>query len=181
MKQADHFPWTDVQIETLRTLHAEGQTFSQIATALGCSSRNAVIGKAGRLGLPKRGATSGLIPAVRSPRRPRSAPVPKRVPRQQFSAAPLVPVADGVCDLPPDSSPFACTLMDLRKSACRWPLGDPQGAETMFCGAGVSRGAYCARHGALAYAPPRTRAASDVMADARQRRRAHTEKLARAG
>ena len=43
--------WTDERIETLRTMWEAGQTASQIAEALGGVSRNAVIGKAHRLGL----------------------------------------------------------------------------------------------------------------------------------
>ena len=46
--------WTDERIETLRTMWEAGQTASQIAEALGGVSRNAVIGKAHRLGLQAR-------------------------------------------------------------------------------------------------------------------------------
>ena len=46
--------WTDERIERLRTLWTEGNTASQIADDLGGVSRNAVIGKAHRLGLAAR-------------------------------------------------------------------------------------------------------------------------------
>ena len=46
--------WTDERIETLKTMWEGGQTASQIAEALGGVSRNAVIGKAHRLGLQAR-------------------------------------------------------------------------------------------------------------------------------
>ncbi|MFN3676284.1 MAG: GcrA family cell cycle regulator [Sphingomonas pseudosanguinis] len=46
--------WTDERIDTLRTMWEAGQTASQIAEALGGVSRNAVIGKAHRLGLQAR-------------------------------------------------------------------------------------------------------------------------------
>ncbi len=46
--------WTDERIDTLRTMWEGGQTASQIAEALGGVSRNAVIGKAHRLGLQSR-------------------------------------------------------------------------------------------------------------------------------
>ena len=47
--------WTDERIETLKTMWEAGQTASQIAEALGEGvSRNAVIGKAHRLGLQAR-------------------------------------------------------------------------------------------------------------------------------
>lgn len=46
--------WTDERIETLRKMWDNGLTATQIAEELGGVSRNAVIGKAHRLGLPSR-------------------------------------------------------------------------------------------------------------------------------
>ncbi|NJR78396.1 GcrA family cell cycle regulator [Sphingomonas corticis] len=46
--------WTEERIGTLKTMWEAGQTASQIAEALGGVSRNAVIGKAHRLGLQSR-------------------------------------------------------------------------------------------------------------------------------
>lgn len=46
--------WTDERIEQLRTMWERGMTASQIAEELGGVSRNAVIGKAHRLGLQAR-------------------------------------------------------------------------------------------------------------------------------
>src|SRR6185369_13891482 len=63
--------WTEQRIETLRKLWGQGQTASQIAAILGGITRNAVIGKAHRLGLTgrpspiKREAGSGTAPARR--------------------------------------------------------------------------------------------------------------------
>lgn len=46
--------WTDHRIEQLKELWGEGKTASEIADYLGDVSRNAVIGKAHRLGLSSR-------------------------------------------------------------------------------------------------------------------------------
>ena len=46
--------WTEERIERLKSMWAEGATASQIADDLGEVSRNAVIGKAHRLGLEQR-------------------------------------------------------------------------------------------------------------------------------
>ena len=46
--------WTDERIERLKKMWADGATASQIADELGGVSRNAVIGKAHRLGLQSR-------------------------------------------------------------------------------------------------------------------------------
>ena len=48
--------WTDDRVEQLKNLWTEGLSASQIARALGGVTRNAVIGKVHRLGLPGRGA-----------------------------------------------------------------------------------------------------------------------------
>ena len=45
--------WTDERLDELKKLWAEGLSISQIGEALGVS-RNAIAGKAHRMGLPKR-------------------------------------------------------------------------------------------------------------------------------
>lgn len=52
--------WTPANLETLRTMWDEGATASEIARALGpLFTRNAIIGKAHRLGLPARSSPLG--------------------------------------------------------------------------------------------------------------------------
>ena len=46
--------WTDTRIERLKQLWADGRSASDIAALLGGVTRNAVIGKVHRLGLPGR-------------------------------------------------------------------------------------------------------------------------------
>ncbi len=67
--------WTDAAIETLRQMALEGKSASTIAAALGAPSRNAVIGKANRIGVKLTGNIHCSAPrAPRSvterPRRP---------------------------------------------------------------------------------------------------------------
>ncbi|WP_298691962.1 GcrA family cell cycle regulator, partial [uncultured Sphingomonas sp.] len=69
--------WTDERIDKLRSLWGQGQTASQIADELGGVSRNAVIGKAHRLGLesrpsPVKGNESAAAPVAE----PAAAPAP---------------------------------------------------------------------------------------------------------
>lgn len=81
--------WTDERIEQLRTMWEKGLTASQIADELGGVSRNAVIGKAHRLGLKSRPspvkATEKAKPA---PKPVQAAPKPAPSPR---AAAPVAP------------------------------------------------------------------------------------------
>ncbi len=90
--------WTDERIETLRKLWDKGLTASQIADGLGGVSRNAVIGKAHRLGLKSRPSPvkSAEEPVVAKPvvlvppPEPVARPVPKPVARP-VEAAPIAP------------------------------------------------------------------------------------------
>lgn len=59
--------WTDERIDQLRKLWEAGQTASQIAEELGGVSRNAVIGKAHRLGLQSRPSPVRSSEAVSTP------------------------------------------------------------------------------------------------------------------
>ncbi len=81
--------WTDERIERLKKMWAQGATASQIADDLGGVSRNAVIGKAHRLGLEQRpspvkpGEEKEVKKATASGTAPRPAPkveVPKPAP-----------------------------------------------------------------------------------------------------
>ncbi len=91
--------WTEERIETLRKMWEGGQTASQIAEALGGVSRNAVIGKAHRLGLQSRPSpvvpkdTEAKVeapPVVAAPPPPPPAPPPAPAPAP---VAPNVPPA----------------------------------------------------------------------------------------
>src|SRR5580658_10055434 len=74
--------WTADAVEALRQLALEGRSASAIAAAIGAPSRNAVIGKANRIGLTggawKHSAPGAARAGVDRPRRaafPRSNPI----------------------------------------------------------------------------------------------------------
>ncbi|MEG3177992.1 GcrA family cell cycle regulator [Sphingomonas sp. RB3P16] len=98
--------WTDERIDTLRKMWEAGQTASQIAEELGGVSRNAVIGKAHRLGLQSRPspvkpnepaaaapASAPPKPVVAAPPAPKPAPPPPPV-APVVAAAPVVVVEE---------------------------------------------------------------------------------------
>ena len=51
------------------------------------------------------------------------------------------------------------TIMELRESMCKWPLGDPMQADFRYCGARAPIGGapYCTTHANLAYQPAQDR------------------------
>src|SRR5271166_5015984 len=68
--------WTDEAVETLRKLAREGLSASGIAAALGAESRNAVIGKASRIGVKLGGGGAGAPGAPRAARPAGRKPAP---------------------------------------------------------------------------------------------------------
>ena len=77
--------WTDERVETLRRMWTEGSSASQIAKELGGVTRNAVIGKAHRLGLSNRKAAKPEEAAETA------APAPKKAAPARTEAAPAEP------------------------------------------------------------------------------------------
>jgi len=95
--------WTDERIETLRKMWDSGLTATQIAEELGGVSRNAVIGKAHRLGLASRPSPVKANTAEAKPApAPAAAPAPKPAPA---APAPAPRAAAPVAAPPPAPAP----------------------------------------------------------------------------
>ncbi|MEL7033409.1 MAG: GcrA family cell cycle regulator [Pseudomonadota bacterium] len=158
--------WTEDRVEVLKKLWAEGHSASQIAKELGGVTRNAVIGKVHRLGLSGRATPSR--PVKRPPRlaRPKPrvqpdgtvvTPKPQRVIaeaelKQTEKAAMLTALAPQ-----PLSDGEAATILTLRDSMCKWPIGDPADPKFAFCGRKANCGPYCAEHAKVAFQPAKKR------------------------
>ena len=86
--------WTEERIDRLKAMWTEGATASQIADELGGVSRNAVIGKAHRLGLEARPSPVKAgeekerpAPAAASAPAAKPAPVERAAPKPAAAAA----------------------------------------------------------------------------------------------
>jgi GcrA cell cycle regulator len=172
--------WTEERIALLTKYWQEGHSASQIAEALGEGlTRNAVIGKAHRLGLasrpsPLKGADAGAEAKDGRNRRRVAAPAPAEDPAATTdngadeaataAVAEAAPVAPAVPAAPPPAAPAPrragrasekvrrVTLLDLNDRICKWPIGHPDEPDFHFCGKPVSPGfPYCPEHCALAY------------------------------
>jgi len=92
--------WTEERIDRLKAMWTKGATASQIAEELGGVSRNAVIGKAHRLGLESR--PSPVKPGEEKEKKAKAAPAPKAAkpaasapaPAKAGAAAAREPAAD---------------------------------------------------------------------------------------
>jgi GcrA cell cycle regulator len=165
--------WTDERVELLRKLWIEGLSASRIAAELaGGVTRNAVIGKVHRLGLSGRVKAQTPINAARL--RPAAKPQARVHAPQRSAAMPMrgntalaiqgrhlpAPMSvrrDGGDVVVPMTA--TVTIMDLRESMCRWPVGDPSSAEFRYCGgkAPIGEGPYCSYHSRMAYQPSQDR------------------------
>lgn len=156
--------WTNERIELLQKLWLDGWSASRIASELAHGiTRNAVIGKVYRLGLSGRAkAAIAHVPAAplheKAPRRathPRPSAAPPSIGNTALALQPMVieaPQPQAVKDVVvPICEPV--TIMELRESMCRWPMGDPTQSEFRFCGAKKlpGQGPYCACHAGIAY------------------------------
>jgi GcrA cell cycle regulator len=157
--------WTDDRVELLGRLWAEGQSASQIAAVLGGGvTRNAVIGKVHRLGLSGRGKT-GAAPVAARPAKPTRSPShPMAMDGARINGTPDVVAGEAKVEVRPPAawqkSEIAIpetrlvTILELRDSMCKWPIGDPSRADFGFCGQRSATGLpYCSAHCQVAYQP----------------------------
>lgn len=150
--------WTPERTARLIEMVDKRYTAAQIANELGAGlTRNAVIGKAERLGLPwgkKRGPRVKKID-ITLPKVEHTPFKPAKLQRLTFDAMtvnerPSLPTSEkhALEELkngpPPD-------WKNPGVHECKWPVGDKLLEDGFFCGKKVQRGSYCALHGAMAY------------------------------
>lgn len=162
--------WTEERVALLRELYPKGLSASQIAARLGYVTRNAVIGKATRLGLTKRKAKPATDQKTMT-----------RPTRKQFSqhtvlalrevhaamkaAEPLpAPTKTKRTDIR-EPKPLMIPLLDLLDHHCRWPFDVPDRAagedSFLFCGHDREKGSsYCPAHAVMARPPAAKRKAA---------------------
>ncbi|MEP7007416.1 MAG: GcrA family cell cycle regulator [Sphingomonas bacterium] len=104
--------WTDERIDTLRKMWEAGQTASQIAEELGGVSRNAVIGKAHRLGLQSRPSPvkpnePDAAKAAAAEPKPAPAPIAREPERAPIVAAPIAEADEDEDEVEDDSDVVA--------------------------------------------------------------------------
>ncbi|MBR1777831.1 MAG: global cell cycle regulator GcrA-like protein [Alphaproteobacteria bacterium] len=138
--------WTDEQVEELKRLWDKGLTTGEIGKALGVS-KNAVVGKAHRLGLNGRpspirrgedetAAADGTGNTGEKKKTAKAAAVQKAVEKEKKKLF---------------------TVNDLTSTSCRWPIGDPKDEDFHFCGKEtLPDKPYCAEHAAIAYVSAKT-------------------------
>jgi GcrA cell cycle regulator len=126
--------WTPERIAEVTRLWDEGLTTAEIGKLVGVT-KNAVVGKAHRLGLPPR---------------------PSPIRRQGGAGASGTVMPRPVAKAP--ARPVRQIALSTSGACCKWPFGHPGEAEFRFCGSpALANKPYCPEHYQMAYLPARAR------------------------
>ncbi|SDT90262.1 GcrA family cell cycle regulator [Stappia sp. ES.058] len=170
--------WTTEREDLLRKLWLQGLSASQIAYVMAGVTRNAVIGKAHRMGLPKRSPSTSHRPKQRVQRGQPSLACVGGKPAVRDSAPDVRSTPRYDLDLEASafesehssvSSEDRVTLMTLTSKTCKWPIGDPADADFHFCSRDADNNrSYCEFHHRLAYQGIRRRRSGATQPDVKR-------------
>lgn len=134
------FAWDDQRVDLLCKLYADGLSASHIAEQLGIT-RNAIIGKAHRLGL-----TRDLHPSSRNSRAKAEGTHYARAARIAGRRAQVTSTTPARLR-PVKHTAGNKTILELGLGDCRWPIGEKLAPAELFCGAKAVFGRpYCGKH-----------------------------------
>lgn len=137
--------WTEERVAKLTTLWEEGLSTSEIGKRLQVS-KNSVIGKAHRMNLKARPSPIRRNPDSSQKQKLRSQ-------KAAFAKDQKNKINNEIVNLKDTHDEWARPRA-MPRSACRWPIGDPENPDFHFCRAKVVSGRpYCANHCAIAYLP----------------------------
>ena len=142
-------PWDDNNVSKLRELWEQGLPTAQIGKLLGFT-KNAVVGKAHRIGLERRPSPIRRT-AVKPDRKKARSPI---IPKLNFEIAKKEETA-----IPISQQNFQPVVKNLftksLKRGCEWPEGHPDESDFKFCGKErFEDKPYCIDHCAVAYVIP---------------------------
>ena len=138
--------WTPEREEKLRELWKKGHSASQIASMLGDTTRNAVIGKAHRLNLEARATSKKFQAKAYYENNVKSEVKTQKLGRKaRFKALLLDKNFE-------QENPKK--LEELTDETCRWPIGHPSEGKFYFCGRQpMEKFPYCKLHVLYAFQP----------------------------
>ncbi len=142
-------PWDDCNVSKLRELWDQGLPTAQIGKLLGFT-KNAVVGKAHRIGLERRPSPIRRT-AVKPDRKKARSPI---IPKLNFETT-----KDEIKDKPVVQQNFQPIVKNLFtkkvRRGCEWPEGHPDESDFKFCGKErFEEKPYCINHCAVAYVIP---------------------------
>lgn len=157
--------WTEEMIARLRVLWSEGRPTAEIGRAVGIS-KNAIVGKAHRLGLDPRPSpihreATRIAEGAARKERPQDASLVREhslEPKPGTGGVAEQKAPEGRNARTAPAARLVATRGAARTVACCWPIGEPATRGFHFCGAPALPGKpYCPEHAALAYVRVRER------------------------
>ena len=137
--------WTPDREKKLKDLWKKGHTASQIASIIGDTTRNAVIGKAHRLNLQARAISKKITSKTKTEENNVPAKEGKLSRKARFKALLLDK------NFEPENPK---KLEELTDETCRWPIGHPYEKTFYFCGRkSMEKFPYCKLHVLYAFQP----------------------------
>ena len=137
--------WTPERERKLKELWKIGHTASQIASIIGNTTRNAIIGKAHRLNLQARAASKKTSSKVNTENNKSEVKIQKLGRKARFRALLLDK------NFEPENPK---KLEELTDNTCRWPIGHPYEEKFYFCGRkSLEKFPYCKLHILYAFQP----------------------------
>tara|TARA_Y100000590_G_C15284258_1_gene849996 strand:+ start:214 stop:708 length:495 start_codon:yes stop_codon:yes gene_type:complete len=137
--------WTPEREQKLKELWKKGHTASQIASMLGDTTRNAVIGKAHRLNLQARTTARKITNKVSAESSAGEVKNQRMGRKARFKALLLDKNFE-------QENPKK--LEELTDETCRWPIGHPYEENFYFCGRkSMEKFPYCKLHVLYAFQP----------------------------
>lgn len=149
-KQENQFwsKWNDENTAELKKLWGMGLSAGVISLRMSGFSRNAIIGKVHRLGLPGRPNPIGKFrtKSGTAARRPVSRPKIDKIRSERvYITKDVLPAAPLPPEPPKPSKLFK--LVDMESDQCRFIYGDPKSSDSGFCGCKTATGSsYCTYH-----------------------------------
>lgn len=140
--------WSEDEDRLIRIGRQQSLTTSQIAQSLPGRTRNAILGRANRLGL----CADNAIARQRRAAEAKARGVEKRARRPRMFPAKPKPVK--VVPMPvdaPESLQLLCE--ELKPNSCRYIAGDPKDGGT-YCGHQITRKSLCAYHYRICWVRP---------------------------
>ena len=150
--------WTPERQKKLKELWKKGYTASQIATMLGETTRNAVIGKAHRLNLEARAVSKKVSTALIAKKENHVDFKQERLSRKARFRALLLDK-----NFEPENPK---KLEELTDNTCRWPIGHPYEKQFYFCGRKpLEKSPYCKLHVLYAFQPKNAKEEDQITED----------------
>ena len=141
--------WTPEREEKLRELWKKGHSASQIASMLGDTTRNAIIGKAHRLNLEARAPSKKLGHKVNTENIENNIKSEVKIQKLGRKARFKALLLDK--NFEPENPK---KLEELTDDTCRWPIGHPYEKNFYFCGRKpMEKFPYCKLHVLYAFQP----------------------------